>query len=208
MIIKAKRHWFLYPFFHRYARHIIAKHFDHVEVQGNCRPVDKPVLLVGNHASWWDGFFASYLNHHYWQRCFHVMMQEEQLKKYRFFNHTGAYSIRTQSRHSIESLNYTLDLLTDSKNLVVIFPQGHIQSLFEPELQFQSGTEWLLKRVKQDIELVFMVCLTEYFSNKKPTLFIYLKTNKIKDIKGQLQTSYNKFYAKCKSCNCQINSNL
>ena len=64
-----------------------------------------PVLLISNHISWWDGFWAMYINLKVLKRKFHFMMLEEQLRKYWFFNYTGGFSVNKKSKvflkHSI-----------------------------------------------------------------------------------------------------------
>jgi hypothetical protein len=52
------------------------------------------------------------------------MMLEDQLKRYWFFKYTGGFSVKKKSKSITETLNYTQELLSDGKNLVLIFPHG------------------------------------------------------------------------------------
>ena len=72
-------------------------------------------------------------------------MLEEQLKKNWFFQYTGGYSIKKSTRSVVESLNYTAELLENNKNLVLMFPQGKIQSMHRSEFVFEKGIERILK---------------------------------------------------------------
>lgn len=204
MIIKAKHHWFLNPFFHWYARQIIGRHFFRVEAEISFTDRHLPVLLLGNHSSWWDGFFASYINHHYLRRRFHFMMQQEHLQKNWFFQYTGGFSVKKHSRTLVESLLYAAELLASPQNMVLLYPQGEIQSVFEPYLRFEKGTDYIFRRLKNPVHLLFLATLSDYFSNKKPVLFLFLK--EYSGEAGKIQAAYNAFYDNCKQKICSKKS--
>ena len=126
------------------------------------------------------------------------MMLEEQLKKFSFFNQTGGYSIRKKSRETIESINYTAELLRERGNMVLLFPQGKIESIYKTSFQFESGIGHVIKKAECDIHILFMANLIDYFSDRKPGLYIYIieyKGNKF-DVKS-IQDAYNLFYNQC-----------
>jgi 1-acyl-sn-glycerol-3-phosphate acyltransferase len=198
MILKAKHSIFLYPFFKRYSVWIIKRHFNTIKIFGEILKKDLPVLLISNHISWWDGFWAMHLNMQIFKRKFHFMMLEEQLRKYWFFNFTGGYSINKKSKSIIETLNYTAELLRDDKNLVLIFPQGEIQTMHNQSILFEKGLERVLYNKANDIQIVFLVNLVDYFSNPKPGIFMY--TSEYTDSNFNIETiqiKYNEFYKKC-----------
>jgi 1-acyl-sn-glycerol-3-phosphate acyltransferase len=171
-----------------------------VKINGEFNAARMPVLLLSNHFSWWDGFFAAYLNTRIFHKKFHIMMEEKQLQQYMFFNRAGAYSIRKKTYSVIESLDYTNRLLADSSNLVVIFPQGRIESAFQPVLTFEKGVERILKNVKNEIQVVFVINLVEYFSDKKPSLYSYIHEYKPDQISFQvLMRDFNAFYVNCRA---------
>lgn len=131
------------------------------------------VLLIANHFSWWDGFIQYRLNRSVFKRNFYVMMQEEQLARYKVLSEGGAFSIRKGSRQLIESLRYSADLLKEESNLVLLFPQGSVQSLYTSPFSFQQGLGYLFKHVPDRFQLVFNVNLIDYFSDKQPSLSVY-----------------------------------
>jgi len=198
MVLKARHHFFIYPFFKWYAGWIIRRHFGLVELKKEFDDQGLPVLLLANHVSWWDGFFAMHLNVKVLKRKFYFMMLEEQLKKFSFFNQTGGYSIRKKSRETIESINYTAELLRERGNMVLLFPQGKIESIYKTSFQFESGIGHVIKKAECDIHILFMANLIDYFSDRKPGLYIYIieyKGNKF-DVKS-IQDAYNLFYNQC-----------
>lgn len=174
MIIKARHHWFYYPFFKWYSRRMPKKDFSQVGLHHQLVDRGLPILMLGNHTSWWDGFLAQYINLELFNRKLHIMMLEDQLEKRMFLNKTGAYSIKKGSRSAIESLHYTSGLLSDPGNLVILFPQGKIHSIMDHPVTFESGWHRIFRDLDQPIQVVFYITLFDFFSSRKPELHIYL----------------------------------
>jgi 1-acyl-sn-glycerol-3-phosphate acyltransferase len=199
MIIKARHHAFIYPFFQWYSRRIIKRHFDQVIIHGEFNNCNQPVLLVSNHTSWWDGFWAMYLNLELFKRKFHFMMLKSQLHKYWYFNFSGGYSVEQKSRSALESIDYTVELLSQSDNLVLMFPQGKLQSMHRQNFEFQKGIERIVEKAgRNNIQLVFLVNITEYLSKQRPALHQYVMeyTGSSSSV-DEIQLHYNDFCRQC-----------
>ena len=195
MILKARHHFIIYPFFKFYSGWIIHRHFGRIEITGKFEERNMPVLLLANHFSWWDGFFALFLTRDIFKRKFHFMMLAEQLRKFPYFNASGGFSVRKGTRSAIESINYTAELLSDKNNLVLLFPQGRIESSYKATFNFESGVGRILEKVKGPIQIIFMANLTDYFSDRKPGLFIYISEfNGSKMDTLSIQDAYNSFF--------------
>ncbi|MFO7923243.1 MAG: lysophospholipid acyltransferase family protein [Bacteroidales bacterium] len=198
-MIEAKHSWFYHLFFKTYFRYILRKDFKAIHIEGKFPERDMPILLIGNHFSWWDGFFAYELNRRIFKRRIYLMMLEEQLKKRSFFSKLGAFSINPGNRSALQSMNYASELLRHSSNLLILFPQGEIESQYNQKIYFRKGWFRILENAGNPVHIVFMANLTDYFSNRKPTLFIYLEeypeTGKI--VFDNLNNSYNDFYNRC-----------
>jgi len=196
MILKAKHNIIIYPFFKWYAGFIIKRHFGTVKIIGDLKEKQLPLLLISNHISWWDGFWAGYLNQQVFHRKIHFMMLEEQLRKYWVFNFIGGFSVHKKSKNIIETLNYTSELLNDNKNMVFIFPQGEIQSMHNQHIQFEKGLERILKNKENAVQVIFLVNLIDYFSNRKPGIYFHIQeyADGAFDMKS-IQENYNLFYA-------------
>lgn len=194
-MLKAKHNLVLYPFFKWYAKHSIKGHFETIKIIGDVPVKNLPVLLISNHISWWDGFWAMYINMKVLHRKFYFIMLESQLRKFWFFNYTGGFSVKKKSKSIIETLNYTSELLDDPHNMVLIFPQGEIQSMHSQNIQFEKGLERILKHKEYNVQIVFLVNLVDYFSNKKPSIYCYTHEYIGDAFDAQsLQNSYNLFY--------------
>jgi len=123
-------------------------------------------------------------------------MLEEQLLKHKFFNNIGGFSVKKNSKDAVHSLNYTIKLLENPDNAVFLFPQGEIQSLHTDFVHFEKGISRIISKCN-DIQTLFVCNFIEYFSNPKPSLFIYYKewlSNNLHSI----ETEYNDFYKSCK----------
>lgn len=173
-MIQASHRWFFTWFFNFYARYKIKRHFHGVNIHSECKAGDKAILFIANHFSWWDGFFVLYLNQILFRKKFYVMMLDHQLKKNRFLAKTGAFSIKKNSRDILESLQYAQNILENGNNLLLLFPQGKIESMFKAELKFENGIEKIIHGRENQIQLIMAAVLPEYYSNPKPSLFIYL----------------------------------
>ncbi len=204
MILKAKHHSFIYPFFQKFTLWKMKLNFHEVKRFGSFKDNDLPLLIISNHTSWWDGFWLMHLNLNLLNRKFHFMMLESQLRKFWFFNYTGGFSVNKNSRSILETINYTAKLLSDKQNMVIVFPQGEINSAHNQNMRFEKGIERIIAKCENEISVLFVVNLTDYFSNSKPTLFQYIKEYELEDIDiNAFEKSYQLFYNQ--SVNSQIN---
>jgi hypothetical protein len=181
-----------------YISHKFKKQFSSLKIINQIKAKNKAILLLSNHFSWWDGFWVLMLNKKIWKKRFHVMMLENQLKNNKILNNVGAYSIQPGSRDIINSLNYSIELLKKKNSLVLMYPQGVFNSMYSEKFEFNSGINYILKRNKSDIQIVFTAFFTEYFDNSKPSLYCYLE--EFEDINYQttnIENQYNQFYQRC-----------
>jgi len=195
-MIKARHKTFYDWFFKWYSRVMLRIHFREMEVRGDAEDDGNPILVIGNHFSWWDGFIMVEVNNRLWKRYFNVMMLEEQLQNRMFLNKAGAFSIKKGDRSLVESLNYAGDLLSDSQNLVLMFPQGEIQTKYTRKFEFEKGVETILKRSQGRPQVILSAALIDYFSWKQPRLDVYLKKFNYDTIPStpELQDAYNSFF--------------
>nr|WP_319573570.1 lysophospholipid acyltransferase family protein [uncultured Draconibacterium sp.] len=197
MIIKAKHHFFLDPFFRHYVIWKMKRHFQSFSINGEILDSGLPILLICNHVSWWDGIWTLYTNQQFFKRKYHFMMLEEELRKNWFFQYTGGFSIKKESKSIIETLDYTAELLSDKNNLILMFPQGNIKSIYQNKFVFEKGIEKILQRTKNDIQIIFQANLIDYFADAKPNAFFNLHHYTGAWNGTEIENAYNTFYNKC-----------
>jgi 1-acyl-sn-glycerol-3-phosphate acyltransferase len=194
-MIRAKHHFFIYPFFELYSLIKIKLNFSEVHILGELNLSNKALLIIANHISWWDGFWIVYLNLKKLHRRFHFMMLREQLEKNWYFKYAGGYSVEKKSRSIIESLEYTAGLLNNPRNMVLMFPQGEINSMQEQEIIFEKGIQRIMEKASGEVQIVFVANMIDYFSTPKPGLYMHIisYSGNLFD-KNTLESEYNVFY--------------
>ncbi len=177
----------------------INRHFKSVHIQGSLEVTDAPLLAIANHFSFWDGFLVQYLNLKRIHKRFYYMMMEEQLKKRMFLNKSGGFSISKDPREMIESINYAASLCNDANNVVLIFPQGLIETKYRFPFHFEKGVEAILKRSSGNARILFIANMIEYYSEARPSLYIYYELPELGNQPGRevIEDAYNEFFAKC-----------
>lgn len=199
MMNPVKHHFLLYPFFKLYIKRQLKRNFHQLNIHGDLNDEGKAVLVLANHYSWWDGFFVLHLNEKLFKRKFTFLMTERELNKHWYFKFTGGIAIRKGSRSTLGSLQYCANLLSDPRYLMLLFPQGKFESLHQHQLKLEKGFETVLRNTQQTVQLLFVVNLIEYFSNPKPSVFIYAKTYRYDQQSAlDMQEAYHHFYEECR----------
>jgi 1-acyl-sn-glycerol-3-phosphate acyltransferase len=125
-----------------------------------------------NHTNWWDGFIAFQLTSKYLGADDYLMMDIEQMKKYRFFKYVGVFSVnRADAREGVESINYAAELLKNTKKYLWIFPQGVMQVQdFEP-VKFYNGITRIAEKI-ENVNLVPVSARYEFIMEQRPEVFL------------------------------------
>lgn len=205
MILQARHHPVIDPFFTWYVNRSVKRHFHSLRFIPQYTERGLPILMIANHMSWWDGMWLRSLNARYFRRSFNFMMLEEQLRKHWYFQHIGGFSVKKGTRSVIESLDHAAELLSDPGNLVLMFPQGEIQSMHTRHFHFEKGILQILRKTDIPVQFLMTANIVDYFSHKKPSLFCYVREleNDIADHR-QLEIEYREFYHECLSDQAKI----
>lgn len=131
----------------------IWSHFDRVwlKVEGPLpHPADGPLIAYLNHPSWWDGYMAFVVNRAVLHDRFqgYLMMEEQQLRRYRFFTWCGCFSVdRHDPRSAAQSVGYIGRLLAARRDRSLwIFPQGEITPNDRRPLTIYPGVAHIARR--------------------------------------------------------------
>lgn len=174
-MIKAEHAKWAELVFDPYLKRLLKKSFYDFRMINLLPEIDKSksVIITPNHFSWWDGFFVYWLNKKVLNKNLFVMMLEEQLKRYWFFQKVGCYSIDlNDNRKMIASLKYTTDLLTDPNNLVTIYPQGEIQPYDTNDIVLKKGIEFLAKNTKSEFQVLPIAFRIHHANERLPIAYL------------------------------------
>lgn len=196
----------MYSFFQSYVIWKMKRSFQSVKLTGEFIDLGIPVLLICNHMSWWDGIWAFYFNQEKLHRKFHFMMLENQLRKNWFFRFTGGFSVTKKNKSIIETINYAVELLQNSENVVLMFPQGKIQSMHLHKIRFEKGIAKIMEKTTKPVQIVMLANFIDYFSEVKPKLNIYFEEFFGKPDLKDLELTYNDFFRRCIQQQQQIRS--
>lgn len=191
--------------FHWYIDRLMRKNFNSFVLLGE-QPVpspDKAILATPNHISWWDGFFIDRMRRVLFpEKKLYLMMLEEQLLKYPFFNKVGAFGIDLgKPKKVLDALRYTAQVLEQPENLAVVYPQGEIESQELPVLSQKPGITKIAEFAGKEFLLMPVFFKIMYKDQPKPELFsaVYtpLGSGQAAGYREYFQESYMNFRALC-----------
>lgn len=197
-MLQTTHHPLIYNFFRLYSKFILSLNFSDIEIIGEYEDSTKSILLIVNHFSWWDGFWILNLNEKVFKKHFYFMMDEKQLSKYWYFRYCGGFSVNKDSKSLIKSIDYAINLLKMPDNLVLIFPQGKLYSLYTSEFSFQNGVNKIINSRNSNFEVYFVVNLLEYLNKPKPKVYTYFEKFSNQSLENtKIEKYYSLFYQKC-----------
>lgn len=205
MIEASQNRWFIKGF-RRYVRRYLAKHFFRFHFKAENFPLDLdeplPVVVIINHSSWWDVLTAYYLANEVFSFKSYAVMDEPQLKRYRFFSQVGFYSVDRESglKGIREFLSYSQKILSEPGTAVWICPQGDFVSNDARPVRFFPGTAHLVKHLKKcwvlPVALDYELCqepLPEAFALAGSAVKFDSKENKnVEEINRRLEEELSK----------------
>jgi len=148
--------------------------FNKIEIKPN-----HSYVLMCNHFSFWDGFFACFLAFNAIDKVnklksMKIMVLEKQMEMNKWLKYVGCFSIAPGSIKARESLDYAVDILNEPGNLLIIFPQGNLETMFIRYIKFKEGIASIIPKVKINCQLIWSSNLVEYFESLKPNLYMNL----------------------------------
>lgn len=131
-------------------------------------------LVYLNHSNWWDGFILHQLGQAAgWDA--YCLMEEKNLRRYRFLARIGAFSIRPgDAASSMESLRYARELLQRPRAAVCLFPEGELRPFGVLPLRLQRGVELLARAGKR--ECVPVALRYAFLEHERPDVLVEVGT--------------------------------
>lgn len=188
-----QHHPIVYPFFRQFGHLLLHCCFHSVTFSGPAADSRRPLLVISNHISWWDGCWNFYLSEFILHRRFYFMAGTPQLRRHPFMKAIGGIPLQTHSRNNLKSIAYASRLLQNSRNAVLLYPQGKIASAYKSRFRFSPGTDHLLHLLPSDTQLLLIAYFTENGTRIRPGVWGYYT---LRDNNGQRPVSelYQTFY--------------
>ncbi|TAE37231.1 MAG: glycerol acyltransferase [Sphingobacteriales bacterium] len=133
-------------------------------------------MLMSNHFGFWDGFWACYLciNGIYESgniKGFYIMILEKQLQKNMFLRYFGCFSIAPGRASISESLDYAAQVLNTPGNVLLMYPQGNLESQYVRHILVKEGIGEITSRITGNCQLIWSSNFVEYFESFKPSVY-------------------------------------
>ena len=104
-----------------------------------------PTIIFAPHTNWWDGIVLYNISHRICHKEIRLMIEE--LNRFPLLHRGGAYSVNKKSPQSaMKALKYSVELLSDLRNLLFIFPQGIIRPPHYRPIEFQTGLAYIAEK--------------------------------------------------------------
>ena len=115
-----------------------------------------PLLLLGNHTSWWDSLVALFLFRGHFDLRVSTMMNGKNLTKVPFFSRIGAFGVDLDdAADGARGLRYAARALRGPGDTVLMFPQGQERPVTVRPLNFRPGAAALGRLVPRATMLPF-----------------------------------------------------
>ena len=154
----------------------VRRRFHNVYVAGGehlaALPPGRPVVGCVNHTNWWDGFVLYVLSHRLLPHDIYLAMEEENLRRYRFFTWMGVFGVDLSSRRAgLAGMRYALGLLRRGvpAPLVWMFVQGKLLPPRVP-VEAKPGATFLAGRT--GALLLPLTLRYEWLNESRPSVFV------------------------------------
>ncbi len=149
--------------FSAYNRSYLRRHFHRIRIlkMGRPRIFTQPTVVYLNHASWWDPLVCLFLSRQFFDdRDSFAPIDAAMIERYRFFKNLGFFGVEQHTvRGAVTFLRASRALLSSSRNMLWLTPQGRFADVRERPLQLQPGLAALATRLS---DVAFLPLAIEY----------------------------------------------
>lgn len=167
---------FLIGWFRWYVRGYLRKHFHGVRISRIGAPpesIDGPVIVVLNHASWWDPLIGVLLSEIWKQRRHFVPIDATSLKKYSFFSKMGFFGIEPNSvPGGAKFLRTALSLIQHDDSMIWITAQGSFTDPRQRPIRLQPGAGHLAAHMERG-HVIPLAIEYPFWSERTPEALIH-----------------------------------
>ncbi|WP_442794329.1 1-acyl-sn-glycerol-3-phosphate acyltransferase [Pelobium manganitolerans] len=179
MIIKAKS--YPRPIFLMGAKFIswvVKRRFNKLSIDKIAIKPNHSYLLMCNHFSFIDGFLANYLcvnliNKQQPIKGIYIMVLKKQMQMNPWLRFLGCFSVSPGKANVNQSLDYAAQKLNEPGNVVIMFPQGNLESCHVRKIETKEGINHIISNTKNNCQLIWSSNLVEYFESTKPSVYFH-----------------------------------
>ncbi|WP_017260315.1 lysophospholipid acyltransferase family protein [Pedobacter arcticus] len=158
---------------------LVARRFNKLQIHPIDIAPNSSYLLLCNHFSFWDGFLAAYLVKHSINKAQRVnvinfMSVKKQMQMNPWLRYTGSFSVSPGKTSSGKSVAYASEKLNTPGNVLVLYPQGNLESCHVREIAMKDGINALIPQIKGNCQIIWSSNLLEYFEGLKPSIDFHL----------------------------------
>ena len=142
--------------FHRFLRPFLKRHFHAVAVESGWREslkfeADEPLLIYGNHPSWWDPLIAHFLNRSLFpSRQFYAPIDAEALEQYSVFGKLGFYGVQMNTASGAAAfLKQTTAILDEGQTSIWITPEGRFSDARDHDAELMPGLAHMCSKLSR-----------------------------------------------------------
>ena len=159
VLVPAVPAWFQNGF-HRFLRPFLKRHFHAVAVDRQAREkigfdADEPLIVYGNHPSWWDPLIAHFLNRSLFpDRQFHAPIDAQALEQYSAFGKLGFYGVQMNTtRGAAGFLKQTAAILQGGRTAIWMTPEGRFADARDHDAELMPGLSHVCAKMSHGIVL-------------------------------------------------------
>lgn len=152
-------------------------HFHAVRVSDGSRlsQLRGPLIVYGNHASWWDPMVAVLLAQRFLPgRAHFAPMEAESLSKHGILQRVGVFPVQLQSVRGAAQFMRTGLAVLQANGVLWITPQGRFADARERPLGFKPGLAALAARVPGGCTLLPLAVEYVYWNERQPQALMRL----------------------------------
>ncbi len=138
----------------RFLRPFIRRHFHAIAIERQSRCEDSldktaPLIVYGNHPSWWDPLVAHFLNQTLFpDRQFYAPIDQEALEQYRVLGKLGFYGVRLNTTSGAAAfLKQSMAILGHGGTAIWITPEGQFADARDHSAELMPGLAHLCTRM-------------------------------------------------------------
>lgn len=162
-------------FFRRVVRRYFRRHFRAVAAQGTARlrSLTGPIIIYGNHSSWWDPMLVVLLGEKLLpERRHYVPMDAQALDRYPILKKLGVFPIEMSTGRGAINFLSTAETVLNEGGVLWVTPQGRFADCRDFPLAFKPGLGALALRMP-DVPLVPLAIEYPFWNERLPESLLH-----------------------------------